>query len=78
LSEPALVARQRADIADGDPAQIAVDRHQTVAESSLKPVKMAAEAIFAFCAPLPRHILFVPRACGEGYPKISKTRILVQ
>jgi hypothetical protein len=39
---------------------------------------MAAKAMFVFCAPLPRHILFVPRACGEGYPKISKTRILVQ
>jgi hypothetical protein len=39
---------------------------------------MAAEAMFPFCARLPRHFLFVPRACGEGYPKISKTRILVQ
>jgi hypothetical protein len=39
---------------------------------------MAAEAMLAFCAPLPRHILFVPRTSGEGYPKISKTRILVQ
>jgi hypothetical protein len=39
---------------------------------------MAAEAMFAFYAPLPRHFLFVPRSCGEGYPKISKTRILVQ
>jgi hypothetical protein len=39
---------------------------------------MAAEAMFAFCARLPRHFLFAPRTFSEGYPKISKTRILVQ
>jgi hypothetical protein len=39
---------------------------------------MAAEAMFAFCARLLRRFLFAPRICGEGYPKFSKTRILVQ